>query len=94
MKDRENVLRQLDETDNMIMVIDQAVKMAAEAESCEQRGCGMWKRVLLVGRQALNCMCLTGSAVFARDIRQGHNVLLQGTSRPSSVFSNHGTLPV
>ena len=26
MKDRENVLRQLDEADNMIMIIDQAVK--------------------------------------------------------------------
>ena len=26
MKDRENVLRQLDEVDNMIMIIDQAVE--------------------------------------------------------------------
>ena len=26
MKDRENVLRQLDDVDNMVMIIDQAVK--------------------------------------------------------------------
>jgi hypothetical protein len=39
MKDRENVLRHLDEVDNMIMVIDQAVerKMAIEPIEARQR---------------------------------------------------------
>jgi len=39
MKDRENVLRQLDEVDNMIMIIDQAVerKMAIEPADARNR---------------------------------------------------------
>ena len=39
MKDRNNVLRQLDEVDNMIMIIDQAVerKMAIEPIEARQR---------------------------------------------------------
>jgi hypothetical protein len=39
MKDRENVLRQLDEVDNMIMIIDQAVerKMAIEPADAQNR---------------------------------------------------------
>ena len=39
MKDRENVLRQLDEVDNMIMIIDQAVerKMTIEPQEARNR---------------------------------------------------------
>tara|TARA_R110002012_G_scaffold59444_1_gene155534 strand:+ start:168 stop:341 length:174 start_codon:yes stop_codon:yes gene_type:complete len=37
MKDRENVLRQLDEADNMIMVIDQAVKNGNSIDPLEAR---------------------------------------------------------
>jgi len=37
MKDRENVLRQLDETDNMIMIIDQAVKNGNAIDPVEIR---------------------------------------------------------
>ena len=37
MKDRENVLRQLDEIDNMIMVIDQAVANKRPIDPLEAR---------------------------------------------------------
>jgi len=37
MKDRENVLRQLDEADNMIMIIDQAVKNGNAIDPVEIR---------------------------------------------------------
>tara|TARA_R110002012_G_scaffold290654_1_gene484362 strand:+ start:421 stop:594 length:174 start_codon:yes stop_codon:yes gene_type:complete len=37
MKDRENVLRQLDEADNMIMIIDQAVKNGNAIDPLEAR---------------------------------------------------------
>ena len=37
MKDRENVLRQLDEADNMIMVIDQAVDRGLQIDPTEAR---------------------------------------------------------
>ena len=37
MKDRENVLRQLDEADNMIMIIDQAVKNGNKIDPVEAR---------------------------------------------------------
>jgi len=37
MKDRENVLRQLDEADNMIMIIDQAVKNGNAIDPIEIR---------------------------------------------------------
>jgi len=37
MKDRENVLRQLDEADNMIMIIDQAVKNGNPIDPIEIR---------------------------------------------------------
>ena len=37
MKDRENVLRQLDEADNMVMIIDQAVKNGNAIDPAEIR---------------------------------------------------------
>ncbi len=37
MKDRENVLRQLDEADNMIMIFDQAVKNGNAIDPLEAR---------------------------------------------------------
>tara|TARA_R100000081_G_C4737079_1_gene126724 strand:- start:119 stop:292 length:174 start_codon:yes stop_codon:yes gene_type:complete len=37
MKDRENVLRQLDEADNMVMIIDQAVKNGNPIDPLEVR---------------------------------------------------------
>ena len=39
MKDRENVLRQLDEADNMIMVLDQSVErgMAIDPQEARRR---------------------------------------------------------
>ena len=37
MKDRENVLRQLDEVDNMIAIIDQAVERGLKIEPAEAR---------------------------------------------------------
>ena len=37
MKDRENVLRQLDEADNMIMIFDQAVKNGNAIDPAEVR---------------------------------------------------------
>jgi hypothetical protein len=37
MKDRENVLRQLDEVDNMIAIIDQAVERKLPIEPSEAR---------------------------------------------------------
>ena len=37
MKDRENVLRQLDEIDNMIMIIDQAVERGMTISPTEVR---------------------------------------------------------
>ena len=37
MKDRENVLRQLDEADNMIMIIDQAVERGLKIDPIEAR---------------------------------------------------------
>ena len=37
MKDRENVLRQLDEVDNMIMIIDQAVEKGRAIDPLEAR---------------------------------------------------------
>ena len=37
MKDRENVLRQLDEADNMIMIIDQAVRNGRSIDPAEAR---------------------------------------------------------
>jgi len=37
MKDRENVLRQLDEIDNMIMIIDQAVERGMKIDPIEAR---------------------------------------------------------
>jgi len=37
MKDRENVLRQLDEIDNMIMIIDQAVEKGRPIDPQEAR---------------------------------------------------------
>jgi phosphomevalonate kinase len=37
MKDRENVLRQLDEADNMVMIIDQAVKNGNPIDPLEAR---------------------------------------------------------
>jgi len=37
MKDRENVLRQLDEVDNMIMIIDQSVKNGNSIDPSEAR---------------------------------------------------------
>ena len=37
MKDRENVLRQLDEVDNMIMVLDQSVERGLKIEPREAR---------------------------------------------------------
>ena len=37
MKDRENVLRQLDEADNMVMIIDQAVKNGNPIDPQEAR---------------------------------------------------------
>jgi len=37
MKDRENVLRQLDEADNMIMILDQAVKNGNPIDPLEAR---------------------------------------------------------
>ena len=37
MKDRENVLRQLDEADNMIMIFDQAVKNGNAIDPLEPR---------------------------------------------------------
>tara|TARA_Y100000004_G_scaffold175579_1_gene215325 strand:+ start:333 stop:506 length:174 start_codon:yes stop_codon:yes gene_type:complete len=37
MKDRENVLRQLDEIDNMIMIIDQAVEKGRPIDPTEAR---------------------------------------------------------
>ena len=37
MKDRENVLRQLDEIDNMLMIIDQTVERGMKLEPTEAR---------------------------------------------------------
>ena len=37
MKDRENVLRQLDEIDNMIMVLDQSVERNMKIDPAEAR---------------------------------------------------------
>ena len=37
MKDRENVLRQLDEADNMVMIMDQAVERGMKIEPDEAR---------------------------------------------------------
>ncbi len=37
MKDRDNVLRQLDEADNMIMIIDQAVEKGVPIDPMEAR---------------------------------------------------------
>ena len=37
MKDKENVLRQLDEVDNMIMIIDQSVERGAKIDPTEAR---------------------------------------------------------
>ena len=37
MKDRENVLRQLDEADNMIMIFDQAVRNGNAIDPLEAR---------------------------------------------------------
>tara|TARA_A100001515_G_C4474605_1_gene178028 strand:+ start:31 stop:204 length:174 start_codon:yes stop_codon:yes gene_type:complete len=37
MKDRENVLRQLDEIDNMLMIIDQTVERGMKIEPAEAR---------------------------------------------------------
>jgi len=37
MKDRENVLRQLDEVDNMIMVLDQTVERGMKIDPAEAR---------------------------------------------------------
>jgi len=37
MKDRDNVLRQLDDVDNMVMVIDQAVKNGRAIDPIEIR---------------------------------------------------------
>ena len=37
MKDRENVLRQLDEVDNSIMIIDQAVERGMKIDPAEAR---------------------------------------------------------
>ena len=37
MKDRENVLRHLDDVDNMIMIIDQAVERGLKIEPAEAR---------------------------------------------------------
>jgi len=37
MKDRENVLRQLDEVDNMIMVLDQTVERGMKIDPSEAR---------------------------------------------------------
>ena len=37
MKDRENVLRQLDEIDNMIMIIDQSVERGMKIDPAEAR---------------------------------------------------------
>ena len=37
MKDRENVLRQLDEADNMVMILDQAVKNGNKIDPLEAR---------------------------------------------------------
>jgi phosphomevalonate kinase len=37
MKDRENVLRRLDEVDNMIMIIDQAVEKGQSIDPLEAR---------------------------------------------------------
>ena len=37
MKDRENVLRQLDEIDNMIMIIDQSVERGMKIDPSEAR---------------------------------------------------------
>jgi phosphomevalonate kinase len=37
MKDRENVLRQLDEVDNMIMIINQAVEKGVKIDPLEAR---------------------------------------------------------
>ena len=37
MKDRENVLRQLDEADNMVMIIDQSVKNGNAIDPLEVR---------------------------------------------------------
>ena len=37
MKDRENVLRQLDEADNMIMIIDQSVERGLKIDPTEAR---------------------------------------------------------
>ena len=37
MKDRENVLRQLDEIDNMIMILDQSVERGMKIDPVEAR---------------------------------------------------------
>ncbi len=37
MKDKDNVLRQLDEVDNMIMIIDQSVERGAKIDPSEAR---------------------------------------------------------
>ena len=37
MKDRENVLRQLDEIDNMIMILDQSVERGMKIDPAEAR---------------------------------------------------------
>ena len=37
MKDRENVLRRLDEADNMVMIIDQAVERGMKIDPVEAR---------------------------------------------------------
>ena len=37
MKDRENVLRQLDEADNMVMVLDQTVERGMKIDPAEAR---------------------------------------------------------
>ena len=46
MKDRENVLRQLDEIDNMIMIIDQSVARGMKIDPQEARD-----RFLLIRRK-------------------------------------------
>ncbi len=46
MKDRENVLRQLDEIDNMIMIIDQSVERGMKIDPAEARS-----RFLLIRRK-------------------------------------------
>ena len=37
MKDRENVLRQLDEADNMVMILDQTVERGMKLDPMEAR---------------------------------------------------------